>query len=41
MIGPLAAWLLTQCFSVRVGFVCCAAVAFVALVFLPPFGREI
>jgi MFS family permease len=40
MIGPLLVGLLTQCFGARVGFVCCGAVALVALLLLRPFGRE-
>jgi len=40
MIGPLLVGLFTQCFGVRAGFVCCGAVALVALILLDPFGRE-
>jgi len=40
MIGPLLVGVLTQCFGVRVGFLCCGDVALVALILLRPFGRE-
>jgi hypothetical protein len=40
MIGPPLVGLVTQCFGVSVGFVCCGAVALVALILLRPFGRE-
>jgi hypothetical protein len=35
-----ARWVATQFFGVRVGFVSCGAVALLALILLPLFGRE-
>jgi hypothetical protein len=37
MIGLLLVGLLTQCFGVRVGFLCCGEVALVTLILLRPF----